>query len=81
MQFKEPKRKSKPMSNDESNKNDFNLRRSKSYNGPDSKYHLNVSEETHTSCKYQTNEFCVKDLNYFPEDINDIAKRIVKGIL
>jgi len=80
VQFKEPKRKSKPMSNDESNKKDFNLRRSKSYNGPDSKYQIS-SEETHTLCKYQTYEFSVKDLNYFPEDINDIAKRIVKGIL
>jgi len=62
-------------------KNDFGLRRSKTYNGPDSKYYHTTSNETCTSWKCQHNEFCVKDLNCFPEDINDIAKRIVKGIL
>lgn len=74
------------MLNDEPNKcvmeskNDFSLRRSKSYNGPDNKYYQNTSEVTHnTPLKYQPNEFCVKDLNRFPEDINDMAKRIVKG--
>lgn len=60
-------------------KNVFGLRRSKSYNGPNNKYDQNVSEEAHKSCKYQTNEFNVKDLNCFPDDINDMAKRIVKG--
>lgn len=60
-------------------KNDFSLRRSKSYNGPDNKHYQNTFEEAHTSFKHQPNEFCVKDLNGFPEDINDMAKRIVKG--
>ncbi|XP_025416182.1 uncharacterized protein LOC112687602 isoform X2 [Sipha flava] len=84
VQFKEPRKKPKPTSNDESNKhvidskNDFSLRRSKSYNGPDSKHYQNTSEETHLSWKHQSNEFCVKNLNCFPEDINDMAKRIVK---
>lgn len=87
MQFKEPKRKSKC---DEANKsvidskNEYILRRSKSYNGPDSKYYQNTSEETNANLTYkihQSNEFCVKDLSCFPEDINDMAKRIVKGIV
>lgn len=60
-------------------KNDFSLRRSKSYNDSKYSYHQNTSEET-SWCKYQTNEFSLKDLNCFPEDINDMAKRIVKGI-
>lgn len=82
MQFNEPKRKSKPIPNEEANKhvmdskNDFSLRRSKSYN--DSRYHQNTSDVTW--CKHQTNEFSLKDLNSFPEDINDMAKRIVKGV-
>jgi len=86
VQFKDPKPKSKPIMNDLPNKcvvdskNDFGLRRSKTYNGPDSKYYHNTSDETRTSWKCQPNEFCVKDLNCFPEDINDMAKRIVKGI-
>lgn len=86
MQFKDPKQKLKPVMNDQPNKcvvdskNDFALRRSKTYNGPDSKYYHNTSDETRTSWKSQPNEFCVKDLNCFPEDINDMAKRIVKGI-
>ncbi|XP_060880963.1 GATA zinc finger domain-containing protein 14 isoform X2 [Metopolophium dirhodum] len=84
VQFKDPKPKSKPIMNDQPNKcavdskNDFGLRRSKTYNGPDSKYYHNTSDETRTSWKCQPNEFCVKDLNCFPEDINDMAKRIVK---
>lgn len=61
-------------------KNDFSLRRSKTYNGPDSKYYHNTSEETRTSWKCQSYEFSAKDLNCFPEDINDMAKRIVQGI-
>lgn len=72
------------MFNDETNKyvqidskNDYSLRRSKSYNGPDIKYHQNISVETNLPCK--PIEFCIKDLNCFPDDINDIAKRIVKG--
>lgn len=88
MQFKEPpKRKSKPITNDDINKyapdskNDYSLRRSKSYNGPDTKYYQNPSEETNTSAKHQSTEFCINDLNCFPDDINDMAKRIVKGIL
>lgn len=87
MQFKDPKPKSKPIINDQSSKcevdskNDFGLRRSKTYNGPDSKNYHTTSNETRTLWKCQPNEFCVKDLNCFPEDINDIAKRIVKGIL
>ncbi|VVC40542.1 Hypothetical protein CINCED_3A021169 [Cinara cedri] len=87
VQFKEPKRKSKPaVLSDEVNKSvtdskiDYTLRRSKSYNGPDSKYYQNTSEETNNSSYkiHQTNEFCIKDLSCFPEDINDMAKRIVK---
>ncbi|XP_026811429.1 GATA zinc finger domain-containing protein 14 isoform X5 [Rhopalosiphum maidis] len=84
VQFKESKQKSKPTLNDQLNKcamdpkNDFSLRRSKTYNGPDSKYYQNTSEETRASWKCQPNEFYVKDLNCFPEDINDMAKRIVK---
>jgi hypothetical protein len=62
-------------------KNDFSLRRSKTYNGPDSKYYQNTPEETRASWKCQPNEFYVKDLNCFPEDINDMAKRIVKGMV
>ncbi|XP_025204074.1 probable cyclin-dependent serine/threonine-protein kinase DDB_G0292550 isoform X2 [Melanaphis sacchari] len=84
VQFKESKQKSKSIVNDQLNKcvtdpkNDFSLRRSKTYNGPDSKYYQNTSEETRTSGKCQSNEFYIKDLNCFPEDINDMAKRIVK---
>lgn len=90
MQFKEPKRKIKSaISSDEPNrsvmdsKNDYTLRRSKSYNGPDNKYYQNTSEATNTSSYkiYQSNEFYVKDLSCFPEDISDMAKRIVKGML
>lgn len=85
VQFKEPRKKPKSTSNDESNKhvmdskNNFSLRRSKSYNGPDSKHYQNTPEETHLSWKHQSNEFSVKNLNCFPEDINDMAKRIIKG--
>lgn len=85
MQFKEPNRRPKLISNEEPNKfvtnseNDFSLRKSKSYNGPDNRYSQNTMEETNRSGKYQANEFCIKDLNCFPEDINDMAKRIVKG--
>lgn len=61
-------------------RNDFSLRKSKTYNGPDSKYYQNTFDEARTSWKCQPNEFSVKDLNCFPEDINDMAKRIVKGI-
>lgn len=62
-------------------KNDFSLRKSKSYNGHDSKYCQNKFEDTYFSCKYQTNEFCINNLNCFPEDINEMAKHIIKGIL
>lgn len=85
MQFKEPNRKPKIISNDEPNKsvmnpeNDFSLRKSKSYNGPDNKCCQNTVEDTNMSGKYQANEFFIKDLNCFPEDINNMAKRIVKG--
>ncbi|KAE9536320.1 hypothetical protein AGLY_007109 [Aphis glycines] len=84
VQFKESKQKSKPIMNDQLNKyvvdpkNDYSLRRSKTYNGPDSKYYHNTSEETRTSWKCQPYEFSAKDLNCFPEDINDMAKRIVQ---
>lgn len=84
MQFREPKRKSKPIFNDETHnyvqtdpKNDYILRRSKSYNSPDIKHHQNMSEETNLPRK--PSEFCIKDLDCFPDDIIDIAKRIVRG--
>lgn len=64
----------------QNSKNDFSLRKSKSYNGPDSKYYQNNFEETNLSCKNQTYEFSIKNLNCFPEDINNMAKHIVKGI-
>lgn len=89
MQFKEPKRKSKPLPHDETNKyvhrvdsrNDFILRKSKSFNGPVTRYPQNTYGETSVSHKNQTSEFSVKNLNCFPEDINDMAKRIVQGML
>lgn len=91
MQFKEPKRKPKPaLSHDETNKyahrvpvskNDFVLRKSKSFNGPETRYPQSTYEETSCSAPYKNllNEFCIKNLNCFPEDINDMAKRIVQG--
>lgn len=76
------------MSNSEENsyvmqnaKNDFSLRKSKSYNGPDSKYYQSNFEDTNPLFKYQTNEYCIKNLNCFPEDINNMAKHIIKGTI
>lgn len=74
------------MPNDETNKyamdskNDFGLRKSKSYNGPDNKFCQHTSEELSLSSKFQPKEFYVNDLRFFPEDISEMAKRIVKGI-
>jgi len=62
--------------------NDYGLRKTKSYNGSvNNKYNQqNTLEEINPLFRYQTSEFCLNDLKCFPEDINDMAKRIIKGI-
>ncbi|XP_050537123.1 uncharacterized protein LOC126903155 isoform X2 [Daktulosphaira vitifoliae] len=55
-------------------KNDYSLRRSKSYNGPDTN---DFNKNKIQNIKSPIISFNIKELIHFPEDINNMAKTIV----